>query len=455
MRRWGRFEKVDVVAKAKKPKDDTAPEQAASETRNDISENVTAGPKTEDISETKVEPSTEVETLAPHDVITDTDTPKEGSSTAATADETAPEEPAKDDAVKAPWSVSEPDAAEKTNDEQTEDASETRDVKDQAVLQHPLPVPAPAPRRSSFWPAVFGGVIAAMLGFIAGRGDMLDAYFPRADLPEPVDLTPLTEETAALTARVQDLENAPPAAAPDGDAITAGLDDVSSALEAMQSTLQAQTARIDALEARPEAGTTAPPVDNSAEIEALQSSIAALEARLAEQDAQASAEAARLLARAALTQVVTAVENGEAFEPALGALEEVAPVEVPDALRSAAAEGVPSMTTLRENFPDAARAALAAARADVPESEVAGIGGFLRRQLSARSVTPREGSDPDAVLSRAEAAVRSGDLETALTELAALPETSKSAMQTWLDGANARKEARDAAQALSDSLTVN
>lgn len=453
MRRWGRFEKVDVVAKTKRPNDDAALEQAASETHTEISENVTENGKAEGIAEPKVEASTDAETVAARDLTPDPDTaeiPEEETSTTPEADEIASSVSTEGDAAMVSEPASEPDAAQKPDD-----PVETDDTTDQAVLQHPLPVPAPAPRRSSFWPAVFGGVVAAMLGFIAGRGDMLDAYFPRADLPEPVDLTPLTEETAALTARIQALENAAPPAVPDVDGITAGLEDVSNALDAMQSTLQAQIARIDTLESRPETEPLTPQVDNSAEIQALQSSIATLEERLAEQDAQASAEAARLLARAALTQVVTAVENGEAFEPALGALEEVTPVEVPDVLRSAAAEGVPSMATLREGFPEAARTALATARADVPESEVAGIGGFLRRQLSARSVTPREGSDPDAVLSRAEAAVRSGDLDTALTELAALPEASKSAMQDWLDGAQARKEARDAAQALSDSLTVN
>jgi hypothetical protein len=110
---------------------------------------------------------------------------------------------------------------------------------------------------------------------------------------------------------------------------------------------------------------------------------------------------------------------------------------------------------LQDSFPDAARAGLAAARAEIPESEVAGITGFFKRQLNVRSVTPREGSDPDAILSRAQAAVRVGDLTTALTEMEALPEAARTAMSDWLEAATARKAAQDAARELADSLNSN
>jgi hypothetical protein len=70
-------------------------------------------------------------------------------------------------------------------------------------------------------------------------------------------------------------------------------------------------------------------------------------------------------------------------------------------------------------------------------------------------VAPREGSDPDAVLSRAQAAVRAGDLGAALTEMESLPEAARTAMQDWLDAASARKAAQDAADELADSLNSN
>ncbi|WP_298916280.1 hypothetical protein [uncultured Roseobacter sp.] len=325
--------------------------------------------------------------------------------------------------------------------------------------ERPAPPPAPAQNTSSFWPAVFGGVIAALLGFIAGRGDVLDGVLPASMQRQAVDLAPIEAETQALaeanSALIERIDGLEAVIAATPEPVPARDEELISSVDALQSALLQMTSRLEAIESRPEPEPSAPVVDNSGEIAALQSALADLQAQLSEDEARARTEAERVLARAALTRVETAVDSGTAFEPALGALEEVAPVDVPDVLRSAAAEGVPTMSMLREGFPDAARAGLAAARAEVPESEVQGIGGFIRRQLSVRSVTPREGTDPDAILSRAEAAMKAEDLDTALREMDALPDAAKAAMQGWLDSANARKAARDATKSLSDSLTVN
>ena len=74
---------------------------------------------------------------------------------------------------------------------------------------------------------------------------------------------------------------------------------------------------------------------------------------------------------------------------------------------------------------------------------------FLRRQTNARSLAPREGNDPDAILSRAEAALSSGDLPAALTELDALPENARAAMDGWIADASARADALAAAADLN------
>lgn len=351
---------------------------------------------------------------------------------------------------------------------QDPDTDETAAQKSQdAMIQHPVPVPVQEVRSTSIWPAVFGGVIAAMIGFIAGRGDQLDAYLPASMQRQTVDISGLesqADEIAAsvvanndaVTARLEALENQTP-----DDSQTIALAEMNAEMSAA---LDAALARIATLENRPEpvAPTPSEPGVAAEEVEALQAALdaqrAELEALKNRTDAAESAaqgEAARLLARAALTRVITAVETGDTFEPALGDLEQVTPVEVPDALRDAASNGVPTLAALREDFPKAARAALQAAHSETPESDVQGITAFLRRQLSARSVAPREGDDPDAILSRAEAAVKDGDLTTALTEMDALPDASKTAMQDWLAAAAARKSVQDAARALSDSLQDN
>jgi hypothetical protein len=76
------------------------------------------------------------------------------------------------------------------------------------------------------------------------------------------------------------------------------------------------------------------------------------------------------------------------------------------------------------------------------------ITNYFKSQTGVRSLTPREGPEPDAVLSRAEAALQAGDLTAALTELQALPEAGQSAIAPW----RSRVEQRLAAQSATDAL---
>ena len=80
------------------------------------------------------------------------------------------------------------------------------------------------------------------------------------------------------------------------------------------------------------------------------------------------------------------------------------------------------------------------------------IGDFFRSQLGMRSLVPREGDSPDAILSRAEAALRDARLGAALAELENLPEGARAALDDWIARATQRQEALSAADALSDRL---
>ena len=96
---------------------------------------------------------------------------------------------------------------------------------------------------------------------------------------------------------------------------------------------------------------------------------------------------------------------------------------------------------------DATAAALKAAPAN--DGAMGVIGNFLRVQTGARSVEPREGSDPDAVLSRADAAVKAGDIPGALSEIGALPQPGQDAMSGWSAQARTWVEANAALTALA------
>jgi hypothetical protein len=111
--------------------------------------------------------------------------------------------------------------------------------------------------------------------------------------------------------------------------------------------------------------------------------------------------------------------------------------------------GVPSLAALRDSFPDAARKALAVSvREEAGPGAWARLTAFLRSQSGARSLTPRAGEDPDAVLSRAEANLRAGDVAGAVEELKALPEAGQAAMSEWVARAERRMQAVEAVAAL-------
>ena len=113
------------------------------------------------------------------------------------------------------------------------------------------------------------------------------------------------------------------------------------------------------------------------------------------------------------------------------------------------AQGVPTLTALRDSFPPAAREALALSVKETAGTDTWGrVKAFFQSQSGARSLTPRAGDDPDAVLSRAEAALRTGDLSATLDELKALPEAGQAVMAEWVANAERRLAAVDAANAL-------
>ena len=101
----------------------------------------------------------------------------------------------------------------------------------------------------------------------------------------------------------------------------------------------------------------------------------------------------------------------------------------------------------------AARAALAEANREASSGNViGGLGAFLQNQVGGRSVVPREGDDPDAVLSRVGAAVDAGDLSTALTEIEILPEGARALLADWVAQVQTRADADAALADLAASL---
>ncbi len=333
---------------------------------------------------------------------------------------------------------------------------------------NPLPPDGQMPQRS-LGPLVLGGIVAAALGYAA-------AYFGQqgrsADL-----MTLLSAQTDRIAALETQLAALPAPA--DLSPLNAALSDVQAALGSGRAetaeTLAGLQVRLDALEKAPNADGTLSEtaiVAWEAELDALRSEIGAEQARMqgiadaaAAQLDQTRAEAATIEqtatesavnanTRAALARVQAALDSGSPFEAALGDLS--AGVSVPESLAAVAIDGVPTMLTLQTTFPDAARAALAIARSEgLAGEDGGGIAAFLRNQFDVRSVTPQDGATADAILSRAEDALRQNRLSDAIAEVAALPEVVRAEMSGWTAAAETRIAAIAAVEGLSEILTQN
>ena len=322
-------------------------------------------------------------------------------------------------------------------------------------------------KKAGFVPTVLGGVVAAALGyggaayvsqsvwpFNAGADDSFEVEMRDAMAAQSSSLTEITDRLTTL----EGIE--PPVFDP--SPLQAEIAAVQEAAAGITAQLTVLDARIEALEKQPLEQAVSPEAiaayeraltDLQAEVDAQRAEVSqmAQEALAAEGNAEEQAQLAA--ARAALADVTTALDTGAEFTEAIGILSANG-VNVPEALSANAESGIATQGSLIETFPSVARAALSAARSDATENAEGTnrVATFFANQLGARSVAPREGDDPDAVLSRAEAAVRDGNLDTALSELSALPEAAQAAVADWQASASTRLEAKTAADALVQQL---
>jgi len=378
-----------------------------------------------------------------------------------------------------------PDGAEQPANEAIEDAEimedgapelgewSTEPVAEAEIMDDPasdvpetLPEPVAERPKGGGLMLLLGGVAAGAIGFAA-------AEFTNTD-DSLVQLQSQSEQILALQERLDSLptESASVDLAPIDAQIAELSNRLDEAVQTVMSEMSAQTATVEAriveLEKQPNAdGTLSETALEAYQLEldalraelteqqgAVMSAAAQAEADLAaaraeaeqlEQEAIAAAEGAK--ARAVINRIATAVETGAPFADALSDLD----ASIPTSLSDAAQSGVATTADLVAEFPAAARSALAVARSEGVSDEAGGIGGFLRSQLQVRSTTPKEGSDPDAVLSRAEAAVKEGLIADALVEIDALPEVVRADLTDWTARAQQRADVLDAISTLSET----
>lgn len=165
-----------------------------------------------------------------------------------------------------------------------------------------------------------------------------------------------------------------------------------------------------------------------------------LKARIAElelQGARSSEAAAAALAAAAL---VDASQSSRPFAAEYQALRQAAP-SLPElaALSRLAETGAPSRSALAVSFEPVA--ATAASRSRKPPRD-AGLGARIAyaagKVVTVRRVDEVDGDDPDALVARAELALRDGDVVAALALLDRLPPKGRDSVAVWRQGAERR-----------------
>ncbi len=294
-----------------------------------------------------------------------------------------------------------------------------------------------------------------------------------ADMPTPVSVYEIeamiaggiATKTAALSAQINALGGATDTS--EIESRLAALELKTDGLRAEMSSLLAQLSDVSQMggevsvdTAAKLAGFVALNEGLKAEIEALASRIDGVSATAAQVSVvETNAEAARNVAiiRASLNAIDVALSAGLPFSMTLDDLENAGVVDIPVALAGASG-GVATMASLRADFPDAAHSAIRASiMASAGEGVFASLRAFAKAQVAGRSLTPQNGVGPDAVLSRAEAALKQGDLDQALREIEALPSAAMvpegdGSMNVWLGNATALQDALNAFVALQASL---
>jgi len=294
-------------------------------------------------------------------------------------------------------------------------------------------------KSSAFVPLVMGGIVAAALGFGA-------AYFLTTqnakDMP-PMDVSAMADNTSKIEA----LRHGMPTKDDISELMTTQKS-LSEHIKALDADLQTLKDRLNALEEISQTPSTvldeelverleATLKDQEARLDILNQGIADRETAVAKQDI-ANQQASLIY------DIREAINMGADFSNELVKLTKTG-INLPEILNPNGDQAVVSLEQLKAEFPDIARKILLIERAN---EETASLSSFIRKQLGSRSLTPKEGDDPDAILSRVEAALALNQLQDVLDEVKALSAKAQDVMSPWIERVMTRIKVLDALETL-------
>jgi hypothetical protein len=242
-------------------------------------------------------------------------------------------------------------------------------------------------RTGLFLPLFFGGILAAILGFIGARTEILDPILPTALQTKAPLVTPdyddsiIVSRLDAVTDRLTSLE-----------ASIADLPKIKTAIQSgsnidvsiIKDEIEALKSQITQIASSPTVKTEAPTEATNAALSELRDNVSKqqdeinrllADQRNIVQDSKTKTE--KTLARTAMNAIQSAIDAGEPFSDQLNQLKKTKLVEVPKTLTAFANQGVSTLAMLQSTISDAARNSLAVARDATQDN---GLKGFFERQ---------------------------------------------------------------------------
>lgn len=152
-----------------------------------------------------------------------------------------------------------------------------------------------------------------------------------------------------------------------------------------------------------------------------------------------------------LLGIRSAIESGAPYSGMLSS-SEIPLSEFPEVVLMHADSGVDTLEFLRSDFAGYAREVLSSPQAN-PDSQ--GLFSSLSRLFKIRPLSPQEGEQPAAILSRSEDYLARGDLGAAVSELSSLSDQGQEIMADWLGATEARLSVLGALDSMLKSNLVN
>lgn len=317
-----------------------------------------------------------------------------------------------------------------------------------------------------------GPVAAADAKALGGLDQRLKALEARKPGPQQ-DLSAVMARVSKLQASLDALAKAAADGGPVADAVAldAKIGDmerrleekIGAALEAQDAaqgqgfeTFEAEIAQLRAkLGALAEAKLDPEEGEPSPRLAALDQRIAELETalpRLASAVDRGAVSAKSAAATIALANLREAMDSGRTYAPELAAFNALAPQPGDLGVLPARADaGIPTVPALADDLraQEGAGSASGTADASFIDSVIASAKSAVRiRRLEADAT----GGEPDAVLTRAEAKMESGDLAGAVKDIETLPPASRDTLSPWLENARARLAADETLARLQATL---